>query len=168
MGTLLQPYRGIWPELGAQIPESLGRSFSHQGLPEMLFAGSFLSAFNFDIFQKFPCNKSSPVVAVISMSHLCTQHTPPPSTRSPTSTFSCPPHRNSFSLVTAFCLPLPFTRRAQGKWEIDRGRERGQLQLKTKIWLQLLCYPVSIDPRCHGNNPSCGPKPQPWSPPHPQ
>lgn len=52
--------QGYLARAGGQIPESLGRSFSHQGLPEMLFAGSSLLLLTLTSSRSFPATKAAP------------------------------------------------------------------------------------------------------------
>lgn len=54
---MLHPHRGIWLALG-RIPESLDRNFS-SGTPRNAISRELFLAFNFDIFQKFPCTKAA-------------------------------------------------------------------------------------------------------------
>lgn len=96
---MLHPHRGIWLALG-RIPESLDRSFSHQGLPEMLFVGSFFLLLTLTSSRSFPAQKQPCGGCNFHVTFLHTAHSTP---------FNSLPHKHLLLPTTQKQLLSPYS-----------------------------------------------------------
>lgn len=95
---MLHPHRGIWLALG-RIPESLDRNSS--GTPRNAISRELFLAFNFDIFQKFPCTQKQPCGGCnFHVTFLHTAHSTP---------FNSLPHKHLLLPTTQKQLLSPYS-----------------------------------------------------------